>query len=184
MGFFGTVLAFGAGYATGAAFGDKPMNKIKETTMQMRSRSGMPSTVDVRPVTEVMSSGVATVPGDTTLVDAAQRMERSNIGDVLVVDSNGMLRGIVTDRDIAIRAVAEGQDPRNTRVGDVMSPAISVGPEATVEEAMQRMREHDIRRIPVVRDGKPVGIVSLGDVSTSRKSRGVLADISAAPANN
>ena len=65
-----------------------------------------------------------------------------------------------------------------------MSPAISVGPEATIEEAMQRMREHDIRRIPVVRDGKPVGIVSLGDVSTSRKSRGVLADISAAPANN
>jgi len=186
MGFFGTVLAFGAGYATGAAFGDKPMNKIRETTMQMRGRSGMSSSsaVDVRSVTEVMSSGVETVPGDTTLVDAAQRMDRANIGDVLVVDSNGMLRGIVTDRDVAIRAVAGGQDPRNTRVGDVMSPAVSVSPEATVEEAMEQMRERDIRRLPVVRGGKPVGVVSLGDVATSRTSRAVLADISSAPANN
>ena len=174
MGLFGTVLAFGAGYATGMKLRDKPMEKLRETTRQMRDRTGGASLVDVRPVSEVMST-----------VEAAQRMARTDIGDVLVVDSGGVLRGIVTDRDIAIRVVAEGQDPRKIRVGDVMSPAVSVGPNANVEEAMAVMRQHDIRRIPVVdTTGRPIGVISLGDLSTSRKASGVLADISAAPPNN
>ena len=185
MGLLGTALAFGAGYATGMKLGDKPMDKLRETTQQMRGRSEDTSAVDVRSVTEVMSTSVETVQGDTSLVEATQRMARADIGDVLVVDDGGVLSGIVTDRDIAIRVVAEGQDPRNVRVGDVMSPAVSVGPNATVEEAMGVMRQHDIRRIPVVdTTGKPIGVISLGDVSTSRKARGVLADISAAPPNN
>lgn len=183
MGFFGTVLAFGAGYATGATLGDKPMSKIRQTTMQMRG-NGPTSSVDVRPVTEVMSSSPETVTVDASLVDAAERMASADIGDVLAVDAKRILRGVVTDRDIAIRAVAEARDPRNTQVGDVMTPAVSVDPTATVDEAMELMRRHDIRRLPVVREGKPVGVVSLGDVSMSRKSRAVLADISAAPANN
>ena len=64
------------------------------------------------------------------------------------------------------------------------TPAVSLEPTATVDEAMQLMRLHDVRRLPIVRGGKPVGVVSLGDVATSRKSCAVLADISAAPANN
>lgn len=184
MGLFGTVLAFGAGYATGMKLGDKPMEKLRETTQQMRDRTAN-APVDVRPVTEVMSTTVETVPGDTNLVEATQRMARADIGDVLVTDPSGALRGIVTDRDIAIRVVAEGQDPGNIRVGDVMSSALSVGSNATVEEAMEVMRQHDIRRIPVVdTTGSPIGVISLGDLSTSRKARGVLADISAAPPNN
>jgi CBS domain-containing protein len=112
-------------------------------------------------------------------------MARADIGDVLVVDSGGVLRGIVTDRDIAIRVVAEGQDPRSVQVGEVTSPAVSVGSNATVEEAMGVMRQHDIRRIPVVEaTGRPIGVISLGDLSTSGRARGVLADISAAPPNN
>ncbi len=185
MGLFGTVLAFGAGYATGMKLGDKPVKKLRETTLQMRDRTGTASVVDVRPVTEVMSTTVETVPSDTSPVEATQRMARADIGDVLVVDSSGALRGIVTDRDIAIRVVAEGQDPRNIRVGDVMSPAVSVGSNATVEEATEVMRQHDIRRVPVVdTTGRPIGVISLGDLSTSRKAHGVLADISAAPPNN
>jgi len=185
MGLFGTVLAFGAGYATGMKLGDKPVEKLRETTQQMRDRSGRASLLDVRPVSEVMSTAVETVPGDTSLVEATRRMARADIGDVLVADSSGALGGIVTDRDIAIRVVAEGQDPRNIRVGDVMSPAVSVGSNATVEEAMEVMRQHDIRRIPVVDTSRrPIGVVSLGDLSTSAKARGVLADISEAPPNN
>lgn len=185
MGLFGTALAFGAGYATGMKLGDKPMEKLRETTQQMRGRTGDASTVDVRSVTEVMSTSVETVQGDTSLVEAAQRMARADIGDVLVVDSGGVLRGIVTDRDIAIRVVAEGQDPRSVQVGEAISPAVSVGSNATVEEAMGVMRQHDIRRIPVVEaTGRPIGVISLGDLSTSRRARGVLADISAAPPNN
>jgi CBS domain-containing protein len=185
MGLFGTVVAFGAGYATGMKLGDKPVEKLRETTHQMRGRSGNGHVLDIRPVTEVMSERVESVPGDTTLVNAAKRMAQADIGDVLVVDSGGSLRGIVTDRDIALRVVAEGQDPRNIRVGDVMSTAVSVAPTANVEEATNLMRQRDIRRVPVVDTaGRPIGIVSLGDVSTSRKARSVLADISAAPPNN
>jgi CBS domain-containing protein len=185
MGLFGTVVAFGAGYATGMKLGDKPVERLRETTHQMRARSGNGHVLDIRPVTEVMSERVESVPGDTTLVNAAKRMAQADIGDVLVVDSSGSLRGIVTDRDIALRVVAEGQDPRNIRVGDVMSTAVSVAPTANVEEATNLMRQRDIRRVPVVDNaGRPVGIVSLGDVSTSRKARSVLADISAAPPNN
>ena len=185
MGLFGTVLAFGAGYATGMKLGDKPVEKLRETTQQMRDRTANASLVDVRPVTEVMSTTVETVPSDTSLVEATQRMARADIGDVLVVDSSGALRGIVTDRDIAIRVVAEGQDPKNIRVGDVLSPGVSVGSDATVEEVMEVMRQHDIRRIPVVdTTGKPIGVTSLGDLSTSIEARDVLADISAAPPNN
>ena len=185
MGLFGTMLAFGAGYATGMKLGDKPMEKLRETTRQMRDRTGTASTVDLRPVTEVMSTTVETVPGGTNLVEATKRMARADIGDVLVVDSSGALRGIITDRDIAIRVVAEGQDPQDVRVADGMSSAVSVRSDATVEEAMQVMRQHDIRRIPVVdTTDRPIGVISLGDLSTSPKARGVLADVSAAPPNN
>src|SRR5262245_11992370 len=152
--------------------------------MQMRERSKTMSSVDVRPVSDVMTSSLETVTADSSLVDAAEQMARADIGDVLVVDAENMLRGVVTDRDIAIRGVAEGRDPRNTLVGDVATPAVSLDPNATVDEAMELMRRHDVRRLPVVRGGRPIGIVSLGDVSTSRKSRAVLADISAAPAHN
>jgi CBS domain-containing protein len=185
MGLFGTVVAFGAGYATGMKLGDKPMEKLRETTQQMRDRTGGASPVDVRRVTEVMSTSVESVSSNTSLVEATQRMARADIGDVLIVDAGGALRGIVTDRDIAIRVVAEGQDPRNILVGDVMSPAASVGSNATIEEAMGVMRQRDIRRIPVVdTSGRPIGVISLGDLSRSRKASGVLADISAAPPNN
>src|SRR5262245_59778765 len=119
MGLFGTVVAFGAGYAAGMELGDKPVEMLRETTRQMRMRSGIGPVFDLRPVTEVMSATVETVPGDTTLVDAAKRMAQADVGDILVVDSSGSLRGIVTDRDIALRVVAEAQDPRNIRVGDV-----------------------------------------------------------------
>ena len=185
MGLLGTVVAFGAGYATGMKLGDKPVEMLRGTAQQMRERSNNGHVLDVRPVTEAMSSTVESVSGDTTLVDAAKRMANADIGDVLVVGPSGSLRGIVTDRDIALRVVAEGQDPRNVRVGDVMSSAVSVSPTATVDEATTLMRQHDIRRVPVVdASGRPVGIVSLGDVSTAREAGTVLADISAASPNN
>jgi CBS domain-containing protein len=184
MGLLGTVVAFGAGYATGMKLGDKPVERLRETKQHMRGRSGQ-GLLDIRTVSEVMSSRVETVPGDTPLVEAAKRMSQAEIGDVLVVDSRGSLRGIVTDRDIALRVVAEARDPRNVRVGDVMSPAVSVAATATVEEATTLMRGRDIRRVPVVDiAAKPVGIVSLRDLSTSGKAGVVLADISAAPPND
>ena len=91
----------------------------------------------------------------------------------------------MTDRDLAIRSLAEGRDPAKTQIGQVMSPiAATVSPEDTVSTALDLMRRHDIRRLPVVEAGQPVGIVTLGDVSRSHGAGSALADISAAPANN
>lgn len=181
MGFFGTLLGFGAGYLTGMKLGNKPVQMVRNTTDQLRGKAGGTSKVDVRTVREVMSSSLETITPDGTLAEAAKQMSRADIGDVLVVDASGLLRGIVTDRDIAIRAVAEDLDPRKTPAVDVLSPAVTISPTASVAEAMEIMRRHDIRRLPVAEDGQPVGIVSLGDLSKSSEAGPLLADISAAP---
>jgi len=181
MGFFGTLLGFGAGYVTGMKLGDKPVRMVRTTTEQLRGKAGGKSRIDIRTMREVMSSSLETITPDGTLAEAAKQMSRADIGDVLVVDATGLLRGIVTDRDIAIRAVAEGLDPRGTPVVDVMSSAVTISATASVAEAMQIMRRHDIRRLPVLEDGQPVGIVSLGDLSASSEAGPLLADISAAP---
>ena len=181
MGFFGTLLGFGAGYVTGMKLGDKPVQMVRNRTQRARGMEGGTSRIDVRTVREVMSLSLETIELDGTLAEAAKQMAGADIGDVLVVDASGLLRGIVTDRDIAIRAVAEGRDPRETPVVNVMSSAVTISATASVAEAMQIMRRHDIRRLPVVEDGQPIGFVSLGDLSASPEAGPLLADISAAP---
>ena len=119
-------------------------------------------------------------PADS-LQSAAQLMRSNDIGDVLVEDDEGRLLGIITDRDIAIRATAEGSDPTTTTVGEVYTRDITaLAPMDTVSDAMQLMRAGDVRRLPVVESGKAVGIVSLGDVSIETTPGSVLADISTA----
>jgi CBS domain-containing protein len=200
MGLFGTLISFGAGYVAGMKFGDKPVKAVRnardeardkasslaQTASSWRSKAmGDGGSIDVRTVREVMSGAPETVTQETTLADAAKVMDRADIGDVLVVDGTGQLRGIVTDRDIAIRAVAEGRDPNTTTVGEVMTPTVETIPStATVQEAIATMRRHDIRRLPVVDGGGPIGVVSLGDLAMSPESRSVLADLSTAPPNN
>ena len=201
MGLFGTLISFGAGYAAGMKFGDKPVNAFRsvkeeardkastlaQTASDLRSRAmgDGGSTIDVRTVREVMSAAPETVTPDTSLADAAKVMDRADIGDVLVVDGTDQLRGIVTDRDIAIRAVAEGRDPNTTTVEEIMTPTVeTISSSATVREAIETMRRHDIRRLPVVDGGSPIGVVSLGDLAMSPGSQSVLADLSTAPPNN
>jgi CBS domain-containing protein len=201
MGLFGTLISFGAGYAAGMKFGDKPVNAFRsvkeeardkastlaQTASDLRSRAmgDGGSTIDVRTVREVMSATAETVTPETTLADAAKVMERADIGDVLIVDGTRQLRGIVTDRDIAIRAIAEGRDPNSTPVEEIMTPTVeTISSSATVREAIETMRRHDIRRLPVVDGGSPIGVVSLGDLAMSPGSQSVLADLSTAPPNN
>jgi CBS domain-containing protein len=201
MGLFGTLISFGAGYAAGMKFGDKPVNAFRsvkeeardkastlaQTASDLRSRAmgEVGSTIDVRTVREVMSATAETVTPETTLADAAKVMERADIGDVLIVDGTRQLRGIVTDRDIAIRAIAEGRDPNSTPVEEIMTPTVeTISSSATVREAIETMRRHDIRRLPVVDGGSPIGVVSLGDLAMSPGSQSVLADLSTAPPNN
>jgi CBS domain-containing protein len=137
-----------------------------------------------RTVEEIMTRDPRTVNASDTIVDAARLMNEADIGDVIVVD-NGDVKGIVTDRDIVVRGVAEGRDAQSTSVADVCSSgAETVEPSASVDEALQKMRDADIRRLPVVEGGRPVGIVSLGDLAVEREPDSTLADISAASPDN
>ena len=132
-----------------------------------------------RTVADLMTRDPRTVDAGDTVVDAARQMRDGDFGSVLVL-RDGQVDGIVTDRDIAIRAVAEGRDPESTPVTDVCSTGVAtVEPGQSIEEAIQAMRDHDVRRLPVVENGRPVGILSLGDLAVERDPESVLADISA-----
>jgi signal-transduction protein with cAMP-binding, CBS, and nucleotidyltransferase domain len=133
-----------------------------------------------RTVEEIMTHDPRTVDADDPVIEAARQMRDGDVGDVIVT-RDGQVNGIVTDRDIVIRAVAEGRDPQSTPVGEVCTSDVrSLQPSQSVDEAIQTMREHDIRRLPVVDGGRPVGIVSLGDLAVERDPDSALADISAA----
>jgi CBS domain-containing protein len=134
-------------------------------------------------VKEVMTTGPITLDRDASLVEAARVMRDRGIGDVIVVEGEDA-EGIVTDRDIVIRGVAEGVDPRTTRLGQVVSGDLaSVAPDDPVERAIELMREKAVRRLPVLESGKPVGVVSLGDLAKQQDAGSVLADISDEPAD-
>ena len=137
----------------------------------------MPKTVK-----DVMTADPVTVNAATTVAEAAKLMRDSQIGTVLVLDDNGVR--ILTDRDITVRTVADGADPTTATVGDISSGAVTVSPETSTDDALRLMRQEDIRRLPVVDGTKPIGIVSLGDLSATEDAGDALADISAAPANN
>jgi CBS domain-containing protein len=132
-------------------------------------------------VKEVMTAGPITLDRDASLAEAARVMRDRGIGDVIVVEGDDAA-GIVTDRDIVIRGVAEGVDPNRTRLGQVVSGDLtSVAPDDPVERAIELMREKAVRRLPVLEGGKPVGVVSLGDLAIQQDEGSVLADISDAP---
>ena len=134
-------------------------------------------------IRDVMSPIPQGVTVDATVSDAAELMLREDIGGVIVLEED-RLYGILTDRDIVVRVVAERRDPSVTRVGDVCSRELTtVGPDDSVGQAVRLMRDKAIRRIPVVEGDQVVGILTLGDIAIERDSRTALADISAAPAN-
>ena len=133
-----------------------------------------------RTVEEIMTRDPRTVNADDPILEAARIMRDSDIGDVVVLQG-GEVGGIVTDRDIVVRGVAEGRDGESTSVGDVFTSGVeTIAPDDSVDDALRKMREADIRRLPVVRDGQPVGIVSLGDLAVESDTDSTLADISAA----
>ncbi len=136
-------------------------------------------------IRDVMTTNPQTLPESTTVREAAETMRANDIGDVVVIDDDGKLSGILTDRDIVVRVVAEGRDPRATRIGDIASRELTaVSPDDPVERAVQLMRERAIRRLPAVDRNKVVGIVSIGDLALDRDPDSALADISAAPPNS
>lgn len=135
-------------------------------------------------IREIMTKNPLTLNGDSSIQDAARAMRERDIGTVLVTDGERRLEGIVTDRDIVVRAIAEGKDPSQTRLRDVCSTALThLTPEDTVDNAIKLMAKKSIRRIPVIDGERPVGVISLGDLAIARDRESALGSISTAPAN-
>lgn len=134
-------------------------------------------------VREVMTNDPVTLSSDSTLSDAAREMREADIGSVIVLE-DGSICGIVTDRDIVVRAIAQGLDPEGTTLSEVCTrEPVTLSPEQEVDEAVSLMRERGIRRLPVEEAGRPVGMVSLGDLAIDRDKRSVLGQISSQPAS-
>jgi CBS domain-containing protein len=116
-------------------------------------------------VFEAMTPDVVSVTPETTLVDAARTMKEIDVGPLPVCDRDRVV-GMLTDRDITVRAVAEGRDPRTTEVREVMTPkAVACGPEDEIRDAARLMQDTQLRRLLVVNhEGRLVGIVSLSDI--------------------
>ncbi|HTU74146.1 MAG TPA: CBS domain-containing protein [Trebonia sp.] len=134
-------------------------------------------------VFEVMTPAPVALRPDQPLVDAAIQMRKHGIGDVLVAD-DGQLKGLITDRDIVVRGIADGKDPGSTLVAELCSEdLITVTPKDDASTAVRRMREAEVRRIPVVDEGNVVGVVSIGDMAIELDENSALADISAGRPN-
>ena len=135
-------------------------------------------------IRDVMTQSPETVSGDTTVADAAKLMRDKDFGAVLCMDGDE-ISGLLTDRDIAVRVVAEGKDPDSVTVGDTATKDVqTLSPDDSVEDAIKLVRDKNVRRVPVVEGAKPVGIVSIGDLAMERDEDSALADISSEPANN
>ena len=135
-------------------------------------------------IRDVMTTHPIALPATSLVVDAARAMRDADIGDVIVIE-DGRICGIVTDRDITVRGVAEGRDIARLKLADVCSRVLTtVSPKDSVDDAVRLMRENAIRRLPVVEGGKPVGVVSLGDLAVTQDPHSALGNISAAPANH
>jgi CBS domain-containing protein len=122
-------------------------------------------------VRDIMTPGVETVSSSEPLQSAAQMMSSGDFGSLPVVD-DGRLVGVLTDRDIVVRAVALGIDPSDTPVGQVASPdPVTATPDQDLDDALELMAAHRLRRLPVVEGSRLVGVLSQADVALEAKER-------------
>ncbi|MFQ6142592.1 CBS domain-containing protein [Streptomyces seoulensis] len=134
-------------------------------------------------VRDIMTSHLVTVEPQTSVTAVAQKMRDEDIGIVLVTEGDE-LRGLVSDRDLVVRSLVEGGDQEQRTVASACSDDIvTITPDDDVDQAVRLMREHSVRRMPVVDHGHAVGIVSIGDLAIERDPDSALGDISAAKSN-
>jgi CBS domain-containing protein len=135
-----------------------------------------------------MTSELTICPQDVSVADAARQMADHNVGVLPVCDADGRLTGVITDRDLAIRVVAEGRDPSSTRVGELLDggEVITIGADDSAEETIRTMQDHAVRRLPVIDGTRVVGLVSQADIARGLPDAqigGLIDAISSAPAN-
>src|SRR5207237_570922 len=116
-------------------------------------------------VRHAMTEAVQTIRPDMNAADAAGLMKSEDVGALPVV-GDGALLGVVTDRDLVVRVLAERQDPRSVKVGDIATKSpVTVSPDMRLSQARELMEKHQVRRLPVMKGHELVGILSLGDVA-------------------
>ena len=115
-----------------------------------------------------MSKNVTVIQEDETLREAAERLASDDIGVLPICDSNKQIRGVLTDRDIVVHVIARGKDPANTRASELeQGEIVTIRPDDSIEHACDLMAQYKVRRLPVVEDGRVVGMVSQADVAKS-----------------
>ena len=130
-------------------------------------------------VQDAMTSDPACCMRDTSLQEVAQKMVEHDCGEIPIIDEGGKPVGVVTDRDICCRTVAEGKNPLDMQAGDVMtSPCITVTPETDLDDCCKVMEEQQIRRVPVVdASGRCCGIVAQADIAQHARDKGEVAEV-------
>jgi len=116
---------------------------------------------------EIMTPGADCVGSGTTVEDAARRLAEADVGAMPICNEEGRLQGMVTDRDIVVKVLAAGKDPASTRVADIadQGEVVTIGADDTTEEALETMKQHRVRRLPVIDGHELVGMVSQADVA-------------------
>ena len=137
---------------------------------------------------DLMTADPAFCDQDVTVEEVARQMADQNIGALPVCSTEGRLQGVVTDRDLAVRVVAEGRDPATTKVADLLTggKVVTIGADDSAEDAIRAMKDHAVRRLPVIDGNRLVGMVSQADIARAMPDAkiGDLVDaISSAPAN-
>ncbi|MCE5314415.1 MAG: CBS domain-containing protein [Armatimonadota bacterium] len=127
-------------------------------------------------IRDIMTTELVTCTPNDTLMQVAQKMQSMDVGSCPVVDQNTLV-GIVTDRDITVRAISKGFDPNNTFVSDIMTPNPIYGSQyMSMEDACLLMQDNQIRRLPIVDNSRLVGIVTLADLAMDLDEDEILAE--------
>jgi CBS domain-containing protein len=117
-------------------------------------------------VREIMTGGTECVGENESILEAARKMARLDVGSLPICGEDDRLKGMVTDRDIVVKVIAEGKDPQTTRAGELaQGKPVTIGADDSVEEAIHTMAEHKVRRLPVIDGHEMIGIVSQGDLA-------------------
>ena len=118
---------------------------------------------------DIMETDVEFVSADDTVVDAAKKMAKLDVGALPVCNEDKRLEGMITDRDIAVKAVAKGKDPKKTKVRDLADQpeVVTIGADDSIDEALRTMKDKKVRRLPVIDGREVVGIITQGDLATN-----------------
>ena len=123
-------------------------------------------------VRDAMAKTVSSAMKSDRVIDIARKMKQEDAGFIPVVENGGTMVGVITDRDIVIRCIAEGHDPRNESAEHVMSREVTIiGPDDDIEQAARMMQREEIRRLPVAENGRLVGVLSHGNLVQATKNK-------------